>query len=491
MKSKVKANFIYNTAYHIFLIIVPLITTPYVSRTLGAAGVGDYAFAYSIAHYFALFIKLGLDNYGNRAVAYIRDDREKLASEFWNIYCFQFLLSVSVVAIYLVYSFAFASNTQLSIYLVLYVISAGLDITWFFRGLEEFRITVTRSLVIKILSIIGIFLFVKTEEDTGIYTLILSAGVLGGQVFLWPRLFRYIRFVKPNKKDVIRHIRPNLILFLPAIAVSFYKIMDKIMLGLMSTTEEVGFYESSERIIKIPMAVIESLGTVMQPRMSNLISNNADRNYLGEVLKKSLVVALFFSTAMGFGIMSISNELVPLFYGDGFEKCITLFQILLPSCMFLSFTNVIKSQVLLPKKKDKEYIIALFTGAAINLVTNSLLIPGYASVGAAVGTLLAEFGVCIIIAVIVRKDLRISDYAKIAIPFAFSGALMYCIGVKIQFNLATPWLDLLIKVGVCGTIYLLLLLIAMPVCDRIFRTNTREETLDMVKGLVLRRTGKK
>ena len=482
MKSKVKANFIYNTAYHIFLIIVPLITTPYVSRRLGAAGIGDYAFAYSIAYYFSLFIKLGLNNYGNRAVAYVRDDKEKLSREFWNIYCFQFLLAIAVTALYLAYCFLFAGNRQISIYLLLFVISAGLDITWFFWGMEEFKITVTRSVIIKILCTAAIFLFVKTEEDTGIYTLILSIGFLGGQIFVWPRLFKYVSFVRPEKAEVIRHIKPNLVLFLPAIAVSLYKIMDKIMLGWMSSKTEVGFYESSEKIIKIPMAIIESLGAVMQPRMSNLVSNHADSGYLRQVLRKSVLVAVFFSTLLGFGIMSIAGEFVPLFYGQGFDKCVTLYMILLPSCMFLSFTNVIKSQYLLPQKKDREYIIALFTGAAVNLTANALLIPGLASVGAAIGTLLAEISVCFVIAWIVHGKIRISEYFLITVPFAISGAAMLLAGRLIHFS-AAPLTELFIKVLICGLIYIIILCTIMPVTDRIFSTHTKEDVKGFLSSL--------
>ena len=489
MKSKVKVNFFYNTAYQIFLILAPLITTPYISRTLGANGVGDYEYAFSIAHYFALFIKLGLDNYGNRAVAYIRDDKEKLASEFWNIYCFQFILSIVVSIVYLGYCFTFASNTQISIYLMIYIASSGIDITWFFRGMEEFKITVTRSVIIKILSIIAIFLFVKTENDVGIYTLILSIGFIGGQIFLWPKLFKYISFVKPNKKDVVRHIKPNLILFLPAIAVSLYKIMDKIMLGMMAVKAEVGYYGSSEKIIKIPMAIIESLGTVMQPRMSNLISNHAKKEYLSEVLKKSILVAVFFSTLLGFGIMSIAQNFVPVFYGEGFEKCITLFIILLPSCMFLSFTNVIKSQFLLPRKKDKEYIIALFTGAIVNLVTNALLIPRIASVGAAVGTLLAEISVCVVIGLIVRSEIQMSTFIKVTVPFVIAGIGMWLAGEYINITQWGQIPNLIVKTGICGIVYFILLFVFMPICDHFFKTNTKQEIISMGLSMIKKKKG--
>ncbi len=422
-------------------------------------------------------------------VAYVRDDRNKLSKEFWNIYCFQFLMAIVVTAVYLLYCLLFASNRQISLYLILFVLSVGVDITWFFWGMEEFRITVTRSFLIKILSTAAIFLFVKDENDVGVYTLILCIGFFGGQICVWPRLFRYVSYVRPEKKEVIRHIRPNLVLFLPAIAVSLYKIMDKIMLGFMSAKAEVGFYESSEKIIKIPMAIIESLGAVMQPRMSNLISNNADRKYLNEVLKKSVLTAIFFSTLLGFGIMSISHDFVPIFYGEGFEKCSVLFMILLPSCMFLSFTNVLKSQFLLPRKKDREYIIALFTGAAVNLTVNSILIPSQASIGAAVGTLCAEISVCLVIAWIVRKDIHMGTFFRITVPFVAAGAGMCLAGVFIRISIWGPIPDLIIKTALCGTIYFVLLLALVPLCDKILKTEIKSETISMISGRLRRGRG--
>lgn len=480
MKSKVKANFIYNTVYHIFLIIVPLVTTPYVSRKLGATGIGDYAYAYSIAYYFSLFIKLGLNNYGNRAIAYVRDDKKKMSSEFWNIYCFQFILSIIVVSAYLIYCFFISSNHELSIYLVLFVISSGIDITWFYWGMEEFKITVTRSFIIKILSLIAIFMFIKDKNDTGLYTLILSISFIASQFFLWPRLSKYVYFVKPTYKEVVKHIKPNLILFLPAIAVSFYKIMDKIMLGMMSSNTEVGYYESSEKIIKVPMAIIESLGAVMQPRMSNLISNRADEEYMSRILKKSIIVIMLCSTTLSFGIMTMADEFVPMFFGKGFDKCVSLFRILVPSCIFLALTNVMKTQYLLPRKQDKEYTIALFSGAAINLVMNSILIPRVASVGAAIGTLAAETTVAIIIGVIAGRSINIMKYYGLAIPFIIPGLFMFVIGIQIHFYNMNIYLGFALKVLFSAMIYVMVFIMEIFISKKVIKNNFADSFLSII-----------
>lgn len=160
--SSVKKNFIYNTLYQLLVIIIPLITTPYLSRILGAEKTGVYSYSYTIATYFVLFIMLGLNNYGNRTISIIRDDKTKVSQEFWSIYFMQLVFGLFGVIAYVLYTIIF-SNTLITWILLLYVVSALIDINWFFFGMEQFKITVTRNTVIKIISTVMIFTFVKKQ----------------------------------------------------------------------------------------------------------------------------------------------------------------------------------------------------------------------------------------------------------------------------------------------------------------------------------------
>ena len=466
-KNNVIVNFLYNSAYQIFAILIPLITTPYVSRKLGAGGVGDYAYAQSIASYFALFIKLGLANYGNRTIAYARGEGKDISKEFWSIYLFQLFMGLIVNIIYLVYCIFLTSSPLLPLLIMFYLVSVGIDITWFFWGIENFKITVTRDFIIRIITTVSIFIFVKDINDVWKYTLILSGGSFVSQALLWNSLRKYVHWVRPGIQDIISHIKPNLILFIPSIAVSFYKIMDKIMLGFMSSTIEVGFYQSSEKVLQVPMALITSLGTVMQPRMSNLVSMDTDEDYLADIISKSIALALFLSTSIGFGIMTVVNEFVPVFYGDGFEKCATLLLILLPSCMFLSFTNVFKSQYLIPNKLDNKYTIALFTGAVVNMIVNLSLIPSLASIGVAWGTLFAEISVTIVITVILSRRVNVWRYYQNALPFVISGVVMFltCHNIHINTGAIT---GLLIKILISAFVYIGILVFLLLIAGQWF-----------------------
>lgn len=448
--SSVKKNFIYNTLYQLLAIVLPLITTPYISRVLGPDKIGIYSYSYSIAYYFVLFIMLGLNNYGNRTIAMVRDDKEKLSKTFISIYLMQLITSLIIIFIYIIYSIFLTNDIMIWIMLI-YVISAAFDINWLFFGLEKFKITVIRNTFIKVITTLCIFIFVKKPEDIYLYAIIMVFGMLLSQMVMWSFVKKYIFFVKINIDDVLKHIKPNLILFIPVIAVSLYKQMDKIMLGMMANMTQVGFYESSEKILNVPLAIVNSLGTVMLPKISNLVANQNETE-AKRYIQTSILVVMFLSTSMGFGIMGVSDLFVPLFYGDGYDQCIILFNLLLPSCMFLAFANVIRTQYLIPQQKDTIYIKSVFLGAIVNLIINALLIPKYQSAGAAIGTLFAEASVCIYQALKIRKVLPIKKYIKLSLMFCLIGILMYILLNTFVFSIENTIIYLLFKI-IIGIIF--------------------------------------
>lgn len=159
-----------------------------------------------------------------------------------------------------------------------------------------------------------------------------------------------------NKSDIGQLIKPNLTLFVPVIAISLYTIMDRVMLGMMSSMTEVGYYENLNKLTQIPVMAISFLGTVMLPRISNMISNGKKEESI-KYIQKSLIVSGLLSTSMAFGLFAVSNEFVPIFYGSGFNKCKEVISILVLSSIFISWVNVIRTQYWILNKKDKIYII--------------------------------------------------------------------------------------------------------------------------------------
>ena len=467
--SSIKKNFIYNSIYQIMVMFIPLITTPYVSRILGASGVGSYSYAYSVANYYVLFIMLGLNNYGNRTIAKIRDNKNELSKTFWSIYSLQFLLGILMNILYLFYCFLLSNNINISLAVCFYVISGSFDVNWCFFGLEKFKLTVIRNSLVKIITTLCIFLFVKDSDDVLIYCMIMTIGMLISQLALWPYIIKNIKFYKPTLNEIILHIKPNLFLFLTVIAVSLFKIMDKVMLGMMTNNVEVGYYESAEKIIQVPTALITSLGTVMLPRMSNIL--NKSENQSGRIIYLSLLFAMFISSSLCFGIMGVSKEFVPLFYGKGFDKVIYLFIILLPSCIFLAFANVIRTQYLLPHQMDTPYVVSAFLGAITNLCINTLLIPRYGCIGAAIGTFFAEMTVCVYQSISVRKYLPLKKYVEKSIFFIVSGLIMFFILFNLDIAINSTIIILFIKIVLGVAIYFLFLGIQCMLYKMFFKRN--------------------
>ena len=245
----VQKNFLYNVVYQILVILLPLITAPYISRTLGATAVGIYSYTNSVAYYFLMAAMLGISNHGNRSVAGTRDNQKKLNHIFSSIYSLQFLTFTVVIVGYVIYIFLFCKDNKVIATLqIFYVLSGLFDVSWLFFGLEKFKLTVTRNSLIKLGTVLCMFIFVHTPDDLWKYTLIMSVGTLFGQIYLWAYVNKYVKFEKVRVKDIFENVKPVLILFVPVLAYSIYKMMDKIMLGNMSTYAEVGYYQNAEKI---------------------------------------------------------------------------------------------------------------------------------------------------------------------------------------------------------------------------------------------------
>lgn len=460
-KVNIKKNLFYNIAYQILIIILPLITTPYVSRVLGVDGVGTYSYTYSIAYYFCLFGMLGISNHGNRSIALVKKDKEKLSETFWNNYIIQLVASFSSLIVYLLFVlFIFDGNKTIAFIDSIFLLSYMIDISWFFFGLEQFKMTVTRNTIIKISTIIFIFMFVKESTDLWKYTMILSLGTFLSQLYLWFHLKKYIVFVKPNIEKVKNNIKPILLLFIPVISYSIYKVMDKIMLGSLSEISQVGLYENAEKAVGIPLGIITAFGTVMMPRISTLVGEN-DKDKINKYTNLSFKYFTIIVSAMTFGLVGISKVFSPVFFGKEFTNCAPLISGLSFTLIFLTWANIIRTQYLIPNKKDKPYIISMICGAVVNFIANCIFIPRLKAPGALIGTLLAEFIVFFVQFLYVRKEMAVFENIKKNIIYLLLGLTMsiivYYEGILFGSSIKT----LIIQLFSGGAIYLILVILYM------------------------------
>ena len=402
-----------NVAYQLLSYVFPLVTVSYVSQCLGVTNIGTYSYTYSTVYLFMLLGMLGINNYGNREIARVRDDKQACSFIFFSIYKLQ-LLTVGLASIgYVIYIQCIVSEYEKLFWLqAIYLFSACLDVNWFYFGLEKFKLTITRNCIIKVASLILILFFVRTEADLAQYTVIMAGSTFLSQLYLILILHRYIVNVHTTLHDSLHHLRGCCILFIPVLAFGIYRVMDKTMLGAMATVTELGYYENAERLINIPISIINALGTVMLPRMSYLLKNHSEEST--KTIYASMKLALLLSCMMAAGIFLVSNDIVVVLFGYDFYKSGEIIRILSITILASAWANVIRTQYLIPSGKDTIYVISTIGGAVVNLLLNIVLIPQYGAYGACLGTIAAEYFVMIYQTVKVRKVLEIKRYFNLA-----------------------------------------------------------------------------
>lgn len=448
-----KKNFVFQIFYQVVILVLPLIVSPYLTRTMGSTSLGIYTYTYSIAYYFVAFAMLGINRHGQRIIAQRRGDMVSLRKTFWSLYCIHFIASLLALAAYLIYVFAIcASDVKIALVQIIYVFSAALDITWLFYGLEKFRIVAVRNAIVKLLETACIFLFVKSPSDVGIYTLIMAASVCLGQLVMMPQVVAAIPPIRFSGADMKEHIRPLFTLFAAVIAVTLYTVIDKTLLGIMATKDDVAFYEYSDKIVKIPRTFIGVIGTVLFPRACRYAAEK-DFKKLDQNFNYCLIVTCFIGFAACFGLSAVAETFAIVYYGEAFAICGDVMISMCPIILIIGFGETVRQSYIYPLKMDSTMVRILSVNAVTNLILSALLIPVMGIYGAVVGTigaetvgLVAEMWVC-------RKHLSFKDFFATVIPFAVAGAIMYA-GVK----LVAHYIDgsiaaLLVQVAVGAVIY--------------------------------------
>lgn len=427
---KLVRNYIYNTLYQILVLLAPLVTTPYVSRVLGVTGIGIYNYSQSIAKYFMLIGAVGTSLYGQREIACYQTDPQKRTKAFWEIEAFRMS---AVGACILVYFFLFCQGREYSFMfrvLLIEVAAVAFDISWLYMGLEDFRVTVIRNTIIKLVGIAAVLIFVKSPDDLNLYAVCVTLPSLLGNMSLWLVLKRCLVKVQISASELLRGIRkrlrPILVLFLPQVAMDIYLVLDKTMIGVLSPNiDQVGYYSQAEKIVKLVLTIATSLGTVMMPAMTAAFVRGDN-----EVIERSIKTAFRFvymiSFSLLFGLCAIAPRFVPLFFGRGYDPVVPLMMVISPILVIIATSNVIGRQFLLPTFQQREFTISIIAGAGTNFVLNALLIPHWGAMGASIATVIAELAVTVVQCVFVRKQLPLKKCLSPIARYGLFGLIMFC-----------------------------------------------------------------
>lgn len=452
----IKINFIYQTLYQILASALPLITSPYISRVLGAEQLGIYTYIATIANYFAIVAGLGIGSQGTRSIALNRVNPAEMSKIYSQIRVLQCVIAGVVSIIYAGFIILTVTENHLIYWMQLFLlINCAFDVCWFYNGIEEFRITVSRNIFIKMLTIIGIFTLVDSKDDAWIYAFILAGGTLIGNLILWIHTKKYIKFIFVSPTDILTQLKPSLLLFIPYVAMTLYHQMDKTMLGGFGLYTELGYYSNADKIVNITIGIVSGFGSVSLPRIAALLSEKNMVEYK-KIIRKSFSLIMFLCAALAFGIASIANDFSFVFFGEEFAACGPLIIVLSMDIFFKAIATVVRNQYLMPLKKDWEYISSVFLGVVINFCLNWGFIQLYGAMGAAIATLITEIIVCIIQMISMNKFIPILGYFRNSLIYILCGILMFVSVRSVSIiSFSSKYVELCIEVFVGAVVYTL------------------------------------
>ena len=437
MSKSIAKNAVFNMGHKAVSVVFPLVTSAYVARTLGASGVGEVSSAQNLVTYFTMIATLGIPSYGVRAIAQAKINKEECNKVFSELFIVNFISTVFSLACYamliLVLDKALFSNSLHVIFASLIAMSI-FNIEWLYQGFEEYKYITIRSISVKIISLILMFLFVKTERDVNYYAIIICFGSVGNYLLNLSQLKKYVS-ITLRGLNLKRHFKAIFTFFASVIAVEIYTLLDVTMLTYMCRSENVGYYSNASKIVKIIANTITAIGAVLLPRLS-LYFGNRDEKQIRKLISNFFDVITMFSLPCCIGIFLTANELIPVLFGASFLPAATTIRFLCPLAVLLPLSGGIFAQILQTSGKEKDYFICVCTGAVINIILNALLIIRLQENGAALASVLTEFCVNIVMLMFSQKVIRISYISRDFVTSLMSCAL-FAVLVK-MVNLFVP-----------------------------------------------------
>ena len=403
----VKFNFIMNFILTLSNFIFPLITFPYVSRILQASGLGKVGFATSIIAYFSMIAMMGIPTYGIKACAKIRDDSYKLTKTVYELLILNTIFlafSLTLLLLSVIFINKFYIDKELYIILAFSMLFNVLGIEWLYKALEQYSYITIRSIFFKIASLILLFVFVKESNDILPYAMLTVLASVGAGILNFYNLRKIITLYKITFKqlEITKHIKPSFTFFLLTISITIYVNLDSIMLGFMTSDDNVGYYSAAVKIKQILVTVVTSLGAVMLPRLAFYYEQkrfdefkDLVKNALGFILIVSLPLTIYFTL--------YAKDAILLLSGESFLASVEPMQIIMPTVFLIALSNLMGWQILVPMDREKQIVFSTIIGAIVGGIINIFAIPYLGVNGAAIANLCAECAVVVVQIILLRK----------------------------------------------------------------------------------------
>ncbi len=459
-KNSIKKNYIFNVSYQIFAMLVPLITTPYISRVLEVSGTGTYSYTYAMVRYFWLAASLGTATYGIRNIGMYQDDEKQRTICFWNVISLKAILSLIFGILYYAYVLIIADNKLIASLQGINLLVALFDITWFFQGMERFDKVAIKNFIIKVLTVVFIFLIIKTSDDLWKYTLGLGLFLLLGNIVLWIDAKKYLINIKRKKITPFKNFKLICLLFIPSVATQIFSVIDKSMIGwFTSNSLENGYYEQAIKIVDMALVLITAISSVMMPKVSREYKKKKQKEIV-KCLDKSFRFTFALAVPMILGLLSISKIFVPKFFGETYSNTIPILNTLSILFLFMGINSVSGNQYLISTEQQDKHTKFLMIGGTVNVFINCILIPKYFAIGAAIGSVAGECTITFLELGFLYKTKQYNILAVLKKTWKYfvCGIVMFIVIKVILYYLSTI-IGVLLSIVVGGISYGILLLL--------------------------------
>ena len=389
--ASITKNFIYNSAITASGYIFPIIVYPYISRILGVSNIGICNFIDSIINYFIILSSMGIVTVGIREVAKHRNDSSNLNRIFSNLILLNGALTIFSLLLLLLLTHTLPQLYQHKelIYIGILKLFGNLFLLeWLYSGLEEFRYISIRTILVKVLYVILVFVLVREKDDYHIYFL-LTCGtyIINATInLLYSR--RFTRFTLKGYKPLF-FIKPVIVLGAYSLLTSIYTTFNTVFLGFVSTTCEVGYYSTSMKLFSVIMGFYTAFTTVMLPRMSSLATSR-DIESFHALSNRAIDALLMISAPIIILTIIYSDDIVYIIAGKGYEGAVTPMRIIMPLIFVIGYSQILVVQILTALKHDKAILTNSIIGAIIGIGLNIVLVPIYKATGSAIVWLMSE-----------------------------------------------------------------------------------------------------
>lgn len=457
MNKKTIKNYIYNLIQQVLLVVSPLITIPFLSRSLGAEGIGTYSYAFALTNYFTLVATLGCDVYGRREISYVKNSLMDRSKKFWSIQIIKTICTLLVSVVYIIFSLN-NSNKTLLLILTFHLINVPLNIGWFYQGTEKFKKITIRTIFLKLAELLFVVFCIHSKNDLIKYTF--GSSFINFLTFfvLWLDIKNDIKFEKITLKDVKYDLKNCLQFFLPAIATSVYTLLDKTMLGILTRGyTENGYYEQAQKINIVLLRVVLSLGLVLLPQIAGAFKEG-NKKQVKDLVNKSGKYVFFISLPIALGLICISDNFVPWFFGNGYNKVSELLKLSGFILIVQGLDDVFGMQYLVNIGKQKQYIISIFSGALTNFIFNLILIPKLASSGAIIASFIGELVIVLVQIYYVKTNINLKEFFKQSRNYIIASMAMLIV-IPLSSFLRNSILSTAIIISLSAIIYFITLFI--------------------------------